>query len=107
MIQQSHSWYVYIYIQKAKQNNPLIWKDKCTKYSQEHYLQKPRHGNNSSAHQQTIGLRRYGTDKMDIIQPWKVWNNDICSNMDGPREYYNLVKSDREWQIYATLACGI
>ena len=30
----------------------------------------------------------------------KVWNNAICSNMDGPRDYHTKwSKSDRERQI--------
>ena len=27
----------------------------------------------------------------------KEWNNAICSNMGGPRDYHT--KSEREWQI--------
>ena len=30
----------------------------------------------------------------------KEWNNAICSNMNGPRDYHTMwSKSDREWQI--------
>ena len=33
----------------------------------------------------------------NITQPWKEWNNTICSNMDQPRDYHiNWSKSDRE-----------
>ena len=35
---------------------------------------------------------------MAITQPLKQWNNTICSNMDGPGDYYT--KSDKE--IYDT-----
>ena len=31
----------------------------------------------------------------------KEWNNAICSNMDGPRDYYiKWSKSDRERQMF-------
>ena len=44
-------------------------------------------------------------DKEDVIHVYngillshkKEWNNAICSNMDGPRDYHT--KSDREIQI--------
>ena len=30
----------------------------------------------------------------------KEWNNAICTNMDGPRDYHTKwSKSEREWQI--------
>ena len=36
----------------------------------------------------------------------KEWNSSICSNVDGPREYYALWnKSDRERQISHINAC--
>ena len=38
---------------------------------------------------------------MEYFSVIKRWNNDICSNMDGPRDYHtNWSKSDRERQIY-------
>ena len=65
-----------------------------------------------SAHQQTIGLRRYDTlwythththtQTGILLNHKKEWNIDIaiCSNMDGPRDYHtNWRKSDRERQI--------
>ena len=30
----------------------------------------------------------------------KEWNNSICSNMDGPRDYHIMwSESERKWQI--------
>ena len=49
-----------------------------------------------------------GMDKDDVVliyngillSHWKEWNNAICSNMDGSRDYHTkLSKSDRERQI--------
>ena len=39
----------------------------------------------------------------------KEWNNAICINMDGPRDYHTKwSKSDREQQIsMISLTCGI
>ena len=35
-----------------------------------------------------------------LLSHKKEWNNAICSNMDGPRDYYTKwIKSDREKQI--------
>ena len=48
-------------------------------------------------------------DKKDVVHIYhgilfshkKEWNNAICSNMDGPRDYHTKwSKSDREKQIY-------
>ena len=40
-----------------------------------------------------------GMDKEDVVHIFKkVWNNAICSNMDGPRDC-QWSKSDREKQI--------
>ena len=33
-----------------------------------------------------------------LLSPKKEWNNAICSNMDGPRDYLTM-KSERERQI--------
>ena len=46
-------------------------------------------------------------DKEDVLQVYieyysaiKEWNNAICSNMDGPRDYHNKwSKSDKQRQI--------
>ena len=36
-----------------------------------------------------------------LLSHRKEWNNAICSNMDGPRNYHTkLSKLDRERQIY-------
>ena len=36
-----------------------------------------------------------------LLSREKQWNNAICSNMDGPRDYHTKwSKSDRERQIY-------
>ena len=49
-----------------------------------------------------------GMDKEDVVHIYsevllshkKEWNNAICSNIDGPRDYYTKwSKSDRERQI--------
>ena len=68
-------------------------------------------GNNPSAHQETIGLRRCGmcvcvyththTTHNGILHSHKIeWNIAICSNMDGAREYHTKwSQSDRERQI--------
>ena len=32
-----------------------------------------------------------------LLRHKKEWNNAICSNMGGPRDYHT--KSEREWQI--------
>ena len=42
--------------------------------------------------------------KLNITQPLKKeWNTAICSNMDGPRDYYTKwSKPDREKQIFIT-----
>ena len=38
---------------------------------------------------------------MEYSSVIKRWNNDICSNMDGPRDYHTKwSKSDRERQMY-------
>ena len=38
--------------------------------------------------------------KKNITQPSKKWNNAICSNMNGPRDYHTKwSKSDREREI--------
>ena len=49
-------------------------------------------------HQQTIGLRKWGTYiQWNITQPWKDWNTTIFSNVDGPRDYQTKwSKSDSE-----------
>ena len=39
-------------------------------------------------------------EQWTIVQLSKEWNNAICSNMDGPRDYHTKWnKSDRERQI--------
>ena len=59
----------------------------------------PRHGNNLNVH---------WMDKEDVVHIYngillnrkKEWNNVICSNMDGPRDYRTKwSKPDRERQI--------
>ena len=35
----------------------------------------------------------------------KEWNNAICSNMDGPRDYFT--KSDKDKYHMILLICGI
>ena len=35
-----------------------------------------------------------------VLSHRKVWNNTICSNMDGPRDYHTKwIKSEREKQM--------
>ena len=52
-------------------------------------------------------------DKEDVVHIYngmllnhkKEWNNAICSNADGPRDYHTKwCKSDREWQISYDIA---
>ena len=52
--------------------------------------QQPRHGNNLNFHQQKHGHRRYSVCiyKWNSTQLKKEWNNAICSNMEGPRDYH-------------------
>ena len=54
------------------------------------------------------GIDKEGMDKEDVVHTYsgillshkKEWNNAICSNMDGPRDYHpKWSKSDRERQI--------
>ena len=54
------------------------------KLTQQHYLQQPRPGNNSSAYQQTIGLRRCDVYKHSrrLLSHKKEWNTAVCSNRD-------------------------
>ena len=41
------------------------------------------------------------TYKGILLSHKKEWNNAICNNMDGPRDYHTKwSKSDRERQIY-------
>ena len=43
----------------------------------------------------------------NITQPLKEWNNVICSNMDGPRDYHTKWnKADKDKYI-KPLPCGI
>ena len=42
-----------------------------------------------------------------LLSHKKEWNNDICSNMDGPRDYHTKwSKPDKEKYI-VSLICGI
>ena len=51
---------------------------------------KPRHGSN-------INILQQINDKEEVVhvfnrigtQPYKKWNNAICSNMDGARAYHS------------------
>ena len=54
-----------------------------------------------------------GMDKEDVIHihggillsHWKEWNNAICSNMDGPRDYHTKgSKPDKEREILHDIA---
>ena len=44
----------------------------------------------------------------NITQPWKEWNNAICSNMDGPRDYdTKWSKSEKDRYCMTLLTCEI
>ena len=57
------------------------------------------------------------TDKEDVVYIYngvllshkkKEWNNDICSNMDGPRDYHiKWSKSEKDKYHMISLTCGI
>ena len=64
-------------------------------------LQQQRHGSNLNILQQMNGERRCGTHiQWNIIQPWKEWNNAICSNTNRPGDYHTKWGESRERQIY-------
>ena len=57
-----------------------------------------------------------GMDKEDVVHIYngillnykKEWNNAICSNMDGPRDYHTKWgKSDKDRYHTRSLICGI
>ena len=45
---------------------------------------------------------------MNITQPWKEWNNAVCSNMDGPRDYHTKwSKPEKDKHPMISLICWI
>ena len=43
-----------------------------------------------------------------LLSHKKEWNNAICSNVDGPRDYHtNFSKSDKDKYHMISLICGI
>ena len=62
---------------------------------------EPRYSEENFADPKRTSKRRCATYiHWNITQPYKEWNNAICSNMDGPRDYHTKwSKSERERQI--------
>ena len=47
-----------------------------------------------------IYIHTHTHSQWNITEPWKEWNNVICSNMDGPRDCHTKrSKSESERQI--------
>ena len=54
---------------------------------------------------QSIGSHRVGHDWRDLVLR-KEWNNAICRNMDGPRDYHTMwSQSKKERQILYDIIC--
>ena len=80
--------------------------------SLQHYLQKLRQGSDLNVHQQGNGWRRCGvytcTHTMEYYSAMKGWNEAICSNMDGPRDYHTeWIMSDRDKNHMIPLTSGL
>ena len=85
------------------QEKNINWKDICTSmFSWQHSLQQLKHRSNQNVHQQRNTQGRCGTHiQWNITQSLKKeWNNGICSNKDGLRDYQTKwSKSEKEIQI--------
>ena len=65
-------------------------------WSEQHYSQRLRHGNNLNVHQHFEWIYYPGMDKEDVVHIYnrilpsnkKEWNNAIYSNMDKHRDYH-------------------
>ena len=84
----------------------VIWKDMCTLWSQQHYLQ--------SHDLEAVFIGRWMDEDIIHIYNWillshkKEWNNAICSNMNGPKDcHIEWRKSEKEKYRMISLICRI
>ena len=70
-----------------------------------HCLQRPRRVSNLNTHRQEWTKKKWYIHTMEYYSAKKGWNNTICSNMDGIRDYHT--KSENDTCLMISRKCGI